>query len=230
MDQTACAMGGIIKIDFRDPQKAEIQPVPFDFSSTGFRLLVVNSGGNHADLTPDYAAIPEEMKSIARAMGKTCLREVTRDEMLEVLPFLRLQCGDRAILRALHFFEENERVDLQVKALAKGNFEGFLEQVRASGASSLCWLQNGFSPQHPFEQGIPLALAFSEKYLQSIGKGVCRVHGGGFAGTIQVFMPAAAVEGYESLMATVFGEKATTVLQIRNSGIAVFPSGELQIG
>lgn len=227
MDQTACAMGGIIRIDFEDPQKARIHPVPFDFASTGYCLMVVNTGGNHADLTPDYAAIPDEMKSIAHAFGKTCLREVSEEEMWRALPKLRQRCSDRAILRALHFFAENRRVDLQAAALEKGDFSAFLTQVKASGASSLCWLQNGFSPQNPDEQGIPLALALSESYLNGIGEGVCRVHGGGFAGTIQTFLPVAAAAGYASSMASVFGEAAPTLLYIRNTGIAVFPASIL---
>lgn len=224
MDQTACAMGGIICIDFEDPQKAQILPIPFDFRATGYCLAVVNTGGNHADLTPDYAAIPEEMKSIASAFRRPFLRQVSQEEFMQALPGLRGNYSDRAILRAIHFFEENKRVDLQMKALEQVDFPAFLKQVKASGTSSLCWLQNGFSPHHPAEQGISLALALSESYLNSINAGVCRVHGGGFAGTIQTYLPVEAVKGYARLMTSVFGDKAVTPLHIRDIGIAVISS------
>ena len=222
MDQTACAMGGIICIDFADAQKVQILPVRFDFKETGYTLMVVHTGGNHADLTPDYAAIPEEMKVIANAFGKPFLRQVIQEEFMLALPHLRSRYSDRAILRAIHFFEENKRVDIQREALEKGDFAAFLKQVEASGNSSLCWLQNGFSPHHPGEQGISLALAISESYLNTIGAGVCRVHGGGFAGTIQTYIPTEAVADYSRLMTAVFGEKAVTPLHIRDVGIAVF--------
>lgn len=222
MDQTACAMGGTICIDFEDAQKVQILPVRFDFKATGYTLMVVHTGGNHADLTSDYAAIPEEMKMIAGAFGKPFLRQVMQEEFMLALPSLRGKYSDRALLRAIHFFEENKRVDLQREALERGDFKAFLKEVKASGTSSLCWLQNGFSPDHPSEQGISLALAISASYIHTTGAGVCRVHGGGFAGTIQTYLPTEAVADYSRLMTAVFGEKAVTPLHIRDVGIAVF--------
>ncbi len=221
MDQTACAIGGIVYIDFEDPIQAYIREVAFDFAATGYRLAVVNTGGNHADLTADYAAVPAEMKAIARALGQPWLRKITWEALMENLPLLRQRCGDRAILRAMHFLEENQRVEAQVAALESGDFRGFLSLVRESGASSFRWLQNGYPPAQPREQGVSLALALSERFIASIGEGACRVHGGGFAGTILTFLPANTIKKYTLLMENVFGENAVTTLHIRNQGAAI---------
>jgi galactokinase len=221
MDQTACAGGGIVHIDFEDPVHALIREVHFDFTTTGYRLAITDTGGSHADLTADYAAIPAEMKAVAQAIGQPWLRKITWEALLDNLPLLRQRCGDRAILRAIHFLEENERVGAQAAALESGNFQQFLSLVRESGASSLRWLQNGHPPDHPREQGIPLALALSERFIATIGEGACRVHGGGFAGTILAFLPANTIEAYTLLMEKAFGKNAVTPLHIRSQGAVV---------
>ncbi|MBP9873790.1 MAG: hypothetical protein KBC60_07115 [Haliscomenobacter sp.] len=226
MDQTACAVGGIITIDFADPEAAEIRKVHFDFAAQDYRLLVVNTGGNHADLTPDYAAVPAEMKAVARELGQPHLRKVTLESFLPQIPALREKTGDRAVLRALHFLEENERVVSQVAALESGHFPEFLRLVSASGKSSFQWLQNIYTPQNIREQGVTLALALSDLYISRLGEGACRVHGGGFAGTIQAFLPTRAVPAYVGLMEPVFGKGAVNVLHIRDQGI-VCGTGEV---
>ncbi|MFZ4560358.1 MAG: galactokinase [Saprospiraceae bacterium] len=222
MDQTACAVGGIIAIDFEDPQQANISRIDFDFAQTGYRLLIVDTGANHADLTADYAAVPAEMKAVAAFLGQPYLRKVRWAELLPHLPELRREVGDRAILRALHFLEENERVVQQIHALQTGDFPAFLALVRESGSSSARWLQNSFAPHQVREQGVSLGIALSEHYLKKVGEGACRVHGGGFAGTIQAFLPADAVPGYVDLLDSAFGKGSTQVLHIRNQGIGIY--------
>ncbi len=219
MDQTACAVGGIITIDFADPEAADIRKVHFDFATQDYRLLVVNTGGNHADLTPDYAAVPAEMKAVARELGHPYLRSVTLESFLSHIPSLREKTVDRAVLRALHFLEENERVVRQVEALESGHFREFLRLVNESGKSSFQWLQNIYSTQNVREQGVTLALALSDLYINRLGEGACRVHGGGFAGTIQAFLPTQAAPAYTDLMEPVFGKGAVNVLRIRDQGI-----------
>ena len=221
MDQTACAVGGIIAIDFENPQEAKISRIGFDFAQTGYCVLVVDTGANHADLTADYAAVPAEMKAVAAFLGQPYLRKVRWEDLLSHIPQLRREVGDRAILRALHFLEENERVAQQIHALETGDFASFLGLVRESGSSSARWLQNSFAPHHVQEQGISLGIALSERYLKKIGEGASRVHGGGFAGTIQTFLPTDAVPGYTDLLDAAFGAGSTRVLHIRNQGIAI---------
>ena len=217
MDQVACAVGGIVAIDFADPKSPVIEKVDFDMSSHGYNLCIVNTGGNHADLTDDYASVPAEMKSVAKALGKTVLREVDKDALIKAIPALREQVGDRAVLRALHFMNENERVAKQKKALIDGDLDAFFENVIASGKSSFCYLQNVYTTKNLTEQGLSLALCLAENYLS--GKNAAwRVHGGGFAGTIQSFVPTAEVEGYRALMDGVFGEGKCIVLRIRPVG------------
>lgn len=223
MDQMACAVGGIIHIDFKDPQKPLVEKVAFDFASRHYRLLVVNSGGSHADLTADYAAIPAEMKAVARALGKAVCRDITPQELLGNMAPLRQRVGDRALLRALHFLGDNERVTAQVNALKAGDFSRFLQLVRESGNSSFKWLQNIYAGHDGHEQGVALALALSEQYIAAIGEGACRVHGGGFAGTIQVYLPESAVPGYVKQIEAVFGPGAAMVLNIRPLGAVHIP-------
>lgn len=218
MDQITCATGGIITIDFENPPQPRVERIEFDFAGQNYSILVVDTGGHHADLTEDYAAVPREMKAVATQFGKTVCRQITRLEVVQNLPRLRAAIGDRAVLRALHFFAENERVDRQVAALQTGNFSAFLEEVNASGNSSLRWLQNGFTTQNVSEQGVMLALALTENFLDQIGAGACRVHGGGFAGTIQVFLPNRFVDEYQMLMASVFSSGCVQVLSIRPIG------------
>lgn len=217
MDQMACAVGGIISIDFKNPKNPVIGKIDFDITAAGYNLCIVNTGGNHADLTPDYAAVPAEMKGVAAAMGKTVLRETDEEAVIAAIPALREKLGDRAILRALHFFAENRRVATQKAALEAGDLQKFFENVIASGRSSFCYLQNVYTTKNPAEQGLSLALCLAERYLA--GKnGAFRVHGGGFAGTIQAFIRSEDVEGFRTLMDGVFGEGACIVLRIRAEG------------
>ena len=217
MDQMACGVGGIISIDFKDPKAPVINKIDFDITAAGYNLCIVNTGGNHADLTPDYAAVPAEMKGIAAEMGKTVLRETDEDAVIAAIPALREKLGDRAIMRALHFFAENRRVATQKAALEAGDLELFFENVIASGRSSFCYLQNVYTPKNLTEQGLSLALCLAERYLAD-KKGAFRVHGGGFAGTIQAFVRSEDVPGFRALMDGVFGEGACIVLRIRPEG------------
>ena len=217
MDQVACAVGGIVAIDFADPKAPVIDKIDFDLSAKGYNLCIVNTGGNHADLTDDYASIPAEMKSVAAHFGKAVLRDVDRDTLIKEIPALRQKVGDRAILRALHFLGENERVANQKEALLGGNLDAFFENVIASGKSSFGYLQNVYTTKNLTEQGLSLALCLAESYL--CGKSAAwRVHGGGFAGTIQSFVPTCDVEGYRALMDSVFGDGKCIVLRIRPVG------------
>ncbi len=218
MDQMACAVGGIISIDFKDAKKPVVRKVGFDFAKQKFLLAVVDTGGSHADLTDDYASIPAEMKSVAAFFGKKVCREISYGAVCSAARDLRPTVGDRAILRALHFIAENNRVALQVKALEKDDFAGFLDLVNESGDSSCRWLQNCYSAGNPSEQGLSLALALTKKYLDKIRQGACRVHGGGFAGTIQVFLPEKDLKGYTHLMSRVFSETCVRALSIRPYG------------
>jgi len=223
MDQMACAVGGFVAIDFKDPDKPIVKKVNFDFTAQGYSLLVVNTGGNHADLTEDYASVPTEMKSIAEALGVRVCRELSMEQIITNIPMLREKVNDRAILRAMHFIAEDQRVIEQVKALEENQFERFLNLIRDSGNSSWKWLQNCFTTHNPGEQGITLALAVTEDFLNKKGKGACRVHGGGFAGTIQVFMPLEYVDEYVGLMESIFGDKSVTPLSIRPYGAIRVP-------
>ncbi len=216
MDQLACAYGGIIKIDFENEPKVE--QIDFNFEKTGYALLVVDTGKSHSDLTRDYAAITEEMKNVSKFFGKNYLREIDMEEFYSAIPELRKKVSERAILRAIHFYGENERVEKQVSALKGNNFEEFLRRVNESGNSSAKNLQNLFSTGKPGEQSIPLALALSEKYLEN-KNGVARVHGGGFAGTIQVLLPQEYVSKYKQYMENIFGENAVLELKIRETGV-----------
>ena len=217
MDQMACAVGGIIAIDFADPAAPVIDRMDFDMSAAGYNLCIVNTGGNHADLTDDYAAVPAEMKAVAAYYGKSVLREVDEQKMIADIPALRCKVGDRAVLRALHFFAENRRVAEQKEALAAGDLDRFFAGVIASGRSSFCYLQNVYAPKNPSEQGLSLALCLAERTLEG-KKAAWRVHGGGFAGTIQAFVPTAEVENFRRVMDAAFGEGRCMVLRIRPVG------------
>ena len=217
MDQMACGVGGIIAIDFADPTDPIIEKVNFDITAAGYNLCIVNTGGNHADLTDDYASVPAEMKAVAAAFGKKVLREVDEAELIAKIPALRETLGDRAIMRALHFFAENRRVSLQKEALAKGDLDKFFENVIASGRSSFCYLQNVYTCKNLTEQGLSLALCLAERVLGG-KKAAWRVHGGGFAGTIQAFVPTEDVEAFRATMDAAFGEGRCMVLRIRPVG------------
>ncbi len=217
MDQMACGVGGIIAIDFADPQNPVIDKIGFDLTAAGYALCIVNTGGNHADLTADYAAVPAEMKAVAKELGVTVLRETDEAAVLAALPLLREKVGDRAILRALHFFAENRRVAAQKKALQRGDLNAFFENVIASGRSSFCYLQNVYTTKNVAEQGLSLALCLAEGYLAD-KPGAFRVHGGGFAGTVQVFLRQEDAAGLAALMDGVFGRGATMPLSVRADG------------
>jgi galactokinase len=214
MDQCACAVGGIIAIDFKDPTAPVVEAVPFDLTAAGYALCIVDTGGNHADLTPDYAAVPAEMKAIAAALGQTVLRETDEAAVMENIAVLRESCGDRAVLRALHFFAENRRVADMLDALKTNRLNDYFEGVMSSGRSSFCYLQNVYTTVNVREQGLSLALRLCE----GLPVAAHRVHGGGFAGTIQAYVAADKVEEFRSAMETVFGKGSCHVLHIRTVG------------
>lgn len=216
MDQTACAVGGLITIDFKDPGDPVVKKVDFDFTSTGYSLVITDTGGDHADLNDEYASLPTDMKSVASALGASVLREVTMVDIVKAIPELRSGAGDRAILRAYHFQGDNQRVVRQVEALEKGDFRAFLDMVIESGYSSYMYNQNIHSPHSVKEQGVALGLAMSEMVLK--GEGAWRVHGGGFAGTIQAFVPDTLLDEYVNTMEHIFGKGACHNLFIRNRG------------
>ncbi|QQO09722.1 galactokinase [Breznakiella homolactica] len=235
MDQVACASGGAVAIDFADPLDPKVRRINFDLGAAGYALCVVDTKGSHADLTPDYAAVPTEMKAVAGFFGKSVLREVSPEEVLSRIPELRKAAGDRAVLRAIHFFNENNRVDAMERALetidnAAGNaekhqaLETYLSLVNESGNSSWELLQNVYSPKNPGEQGISLALALTRNFLDSGAApgsphpGACRVHGGGFAGTIQAYIPLERLNDYRAELENVFGTGSVTELRIRPVG------------
>jgi len=218
MDQLSCALGGIVSIDFENPAIPLIKRVDFDFMRTGYHLLVVDTGGNHADLTSDYASIPDEMRSVAKELGQEVCRPIKREQILSNLTSLRASCGDRAVLRALHFIDENDRVVKQVKALERDRFNEFLSLVNESGMSSFRWLQNCYSCANPAEQGLVLAMKMTEDFIQTAGKGAFRVHGGGFAGTILVFLPDEYLGSYLEEMKPLCKPQDIKVLEIRQTG------------
>ena len=219
LDQTACAHGGVVSMDFIDPSAPQIEGADLDLAGLGYALCITLTGGHHADLTEDYAAVPAEMKAVAAEFGESELRSVDEHTFLLGIGKLRKKLGDRAILRAIHFFDENQRVLALTDALKRGDFKEYLRLVNESGRSSWELLQNVFSTSAPREQGVSLALALSEKALR--GEGACRVHGGGFAGTIQAYVPIDKVDAYRAVMGSVFGENACRVLSIRKKGACV---------
>ena len=230
MDQVACAVGGIVAIDFADPSTPVINALPFDMTAAGYHLCIVNTGGNHADLTDDYAAVPAEMKAVAAHFGKSVLREVSEADVIAAIPALREIVGDRAVLRALHFFAENRRVASQKAALEAAiaatdvatrdaAVDKFFEGVLSSGRSSYCYLQNVYTVKNVSEQGLSLALCLCEQVLGG-KRAAYRVHGGGFAGTVQAFVPAELVETFTATMDAAFGKGAASDLKIRPVGAA----------
>jgi galactokinase len=216
MDQMSCAVGGFVTIDFKDFAHPLVRKVDFDFAASGCSLVIVDTGGNHADLTEDYAAVEHEMKSVAHALGGQVLREFSRQKVLDETASLRTQVSDRAILRALHFYADDQRVVEEVAALEANDFPRFLELVVESGLSSWMFNQNCYSPRNFEVQGIPVALAVSESLLK--GRGAWRVQGGGFAGTIQAFVPDELLDSYLQKLRSIFGEKACHQMLIRPDG------------
>lgn len=216
MDQMVSSVGGFVFIDFKDTMNPIIEKHECDFEEGELRLIITDTKGSHADLTDDYVSVPSEMKSVAAQFGKKVLREVDEEKFYESLGKLRSTCTDRAILRAAHYYGDNKRVGKEVEALDAKDFTGFLQLVRDSGKSSAQLLQNLYSTKNTDEQGIPLALMVGERILGK--KGACRVHGGGFAGTMQAFVPNDLVESYQKAMASLFGEGCCYVLNIRSTG------------
>ena len=217
MDQMACAVGGFVYIDFEDEKCPVVSPIRFSLGDHGYSLCIVNTGGSHSNLNDDYASVPSEMKSVAAAMGAGVLRGKSRDELIAIMPKLRESLGDRAIMRAMHFLSENERVEDAKAALLGGDIDGFFNNIRLSGNSSFKFLQNVYTTQNVREQGLSLALCLTEEFLRTHG-GACRVHGGGFAGTIQAFIKNEDVAEYVSLMDSVFGKGAVMPLFVRPLG------------
>ena len=216
MDQCACAVGGLISIDFNDTANPIVNHVDVDFSKFNHSLCIVDTKGSHADLTDEYAAIPIEMKKVAKFFDKEVLREVDENEFYENISDIREACGDRAVLRALHFFNENKRVEKLVNALTDNDFDMFKKYIKESGDSSYKYLQNVYLNKDPHNQAVSLALAVSEVVLKN--HGVCRVHGGGFAGTIQAFVEDNYVEKYKNEIEKIFGKGSCHVLKIRKYG------------
>ena len=216
MDQTASSVGNLVHIDFADKANPVIEEVSCDLGKYGYSLCITDTKGSHANLTPDYAAIPTEMRAAAAVFGKEVLHGVTMEELIEKSAEVRVAAGDRALLRAIHFVSENVRVQQEVAALKAEDFEGFLRVVKASGDSSYKFLQNVYTNSDVQYQNVSVALAISETILGD--NGVCRVHGGGFAGTIQAFVKNEAVAEYKATMDNVFGDGSCQVLKIRKYG------------
>ena len=216
MDQAASALGGIAMIDFGPEGAPQVTSVPFDFAASGYKLCLVTLGGDHADLTHLYAAIPQRMHRVAQFFGKKYLNEISLTECLSRLKEVRASCGDEATLAALHFLRETQRVPQEAEALKKGDFPRFLSLVTASGHSSFEYLQNVFIPMENADQGAAIALNLAEGILA--GRGAARIHGGGFGGTTQNFVPEDLVPRFREEMEAVFGDGSCHVLSIRPVG------------
>lgn len=216
MDQMASSVGGFVAIDFKDTQSPIIEKIDVDFASFGHALCIIDTKGDHADLTPDYAAIPAEMKAVAQHFSVEYLRQICREDIMLNIDMLRSELGDRAILRSFHFFDENERVDKLVHALKSNDFNAFLDSIKESGDSSYKYLQNVFSAHDVRNQGLGIGLNVAEGVLNR--KGASRVHGGGFAGTIQAFVPLDLLKEFKMSMEKVFGSGTCHVMNIRKVG------------
>lgn len=218
LDQMASANGGLVYVDFKH-EDPDVRPMAYDFAQKGYALAVVGTGGSHDDLTDEYAAIPAEMKQVAACFGEDCLRRVRPEEFSAAIPSLRQKTSDRAVLRAMHFFGENDRVDAQVSALKADDVQEFFRQIIASGRSSYMYLQNVYARKRPQEQSLSVALALAESMLE--GKGAWRIHGGGFAGTTLNFVPQEKLKCFIATMEQTFGPKSCHILDIRPQGAAV---------
>ena len=216
LDQTACAVGGAVLLDFRDPKAPQVESIPFDLQKYGLCLVITDTKGSHADLTPDYAEIRAGMERVAAYFGKPVLREVDPAAFFADVAGVRDACGDRAALRAIHFFSECARVPQMANAIKRGDIPAFLALVTECGHSSFEYNQNAYSIRHPNAQGVPLGLALTQRALA--GKGAYRLQGGGFAGTIQAFVPQACLEAYCDALEAAFGAGACHVLSIRAKG------------
>ena len=216
MDEMASAVGSMVTIDFLDKDNPVIEPIDFDFAACGHALCIIDSRASHADLTDEYAAITQELKAVCAQFGKEVLTQIDEAEFMAAIPQLRRSCGDRAVLRALHFYKENARVPKQVQALKNGDFYTFLNLVKESGRSSWMYLQNVIPAGYKEKQDVAIALNLCEYYLN--GRGAYRVHGGGFAGTVQAFVPLDILEQFRTGLDAVLGEGACHVLSIRPQG------------
>ncbi len=217
MDQMACAVGGFVYIDFADSEDPTVEPIDFSISDKGYKLAIINTGGSHADLNDDYAAVPREMKEVAALLGRSTLSGITEDELISNISVLRIKAGDRAVLRSLHFVRECERVGKAREALKRCDIDAFLRVISESGDSSFKYLQNVYTVKAVEEQGLSLALALADGCI--FGKqGAVRVHGGGFAGTVQVFVRDEDLCELTSLMESVFGKGSVMVLNVRPVG------------
>ena len=217
MDQMGCSVGGIISIDFKNPKSPQIEKVEYDFEKSGYALTIVDAKGDHSSLTGEYAAIREEMNAIAKYFSKEVCRDITKEELISNVSKIREKIGDRAILRAYHFITENERVINQINALKNNDIKKYLNLMNESGLSSFMYLQNCFSITSSKNMGVALALTLTKDFLN--GDGACRVHGGGFAGTIQSLIPLNRVEEYTKLMDSIFGEKSAIKIKVRQSPV-----------
>lgn len=220
MDQMASAVGGVVTIDFADNKNPIVEQVEFDFSKNDYQLVIIDTGGNHADLTAEYAAVPAEMFQAAKFFGKEKLSQVEPEEAFAQLGALRTACGDRSMLRCLNFMRENARVSQEVEALRNGNMEDYLKLVNASGLDSFRYLQNVYASSAPLEQPASVALAAAEQWLQ--GKGAVRIHGGGFGGTIQAFVPKTEVNAFCQYMETIIKKDCCMALHVRPVGTVTF--------
>lgn len=222
LDQMACAVGGLITIDFQEPASPVVEKIDFDFGSQNHSLIIVNTGKGHADLSADYSSVPTEMKKVAEFFGKEVCAQITEEDVIEHLAEVRAYAGDRSVLRALHFFEENKRVEAEVKALKEDRFADFLSNITASGNSSWKWLQNCFTNSAYQEQGITVALALTELFIAEKQRGACRVHGGGFAGVIMAMLPNDLVDEYVAYIEKAIGEGNAYRMSIRPYGAICF--------
>lgn len=218
LDQMACAVGGLITIDFLEPSVPVVEKIDFDFASRDHSLIIVQTGKGHADLSEDYSSVPIEMKKVAEYFGKEVCAEISEEQVIGNLAAVREYAGDRSVMRALHFFEENKRVEAEVAALKEGRFEDFLMNITASGNSSWKWLQNCYTNSNFQEQGISVALALTELFIAEKQKGACRIHGGGFAGVIMAMLPNEIVDEYVTYIEKALGEGSAYRMSIRPYG------------
>ena len=217
MDQMGCSVGSIMSIDFKDNDNPIIEKVEYDFESKGYALMIVDAKGDHSGLTNEYAAIREEMNAVANYFGKKVCREITKKELIDNASKLRAEVGDRAIMRAYHFLEENERVINQINALKKDDINTYIKLMNESGLSSFMYLQNCYSVTSSKNMGVALGLTLTKDFLKD--EGACRVHGGGFAGTIQALIPVSKVEEYKKYMNSIFGEGSAVKIRVRQSPV-----------
>ena len=212
-----CSVGGIMSIDFKDNDNPIIEKVEYDFEKAGYALMIVDAKGDHSGLTNEYAAIREEMNAIANYFGKKVCRDITKEQLLENASKLRAEIGDRAVMRAYHFLEENERVINQINALKNNDINTYLKLMNESGLSSFMYLQNCFSITSSKSMGVALGICLTKDFLK--GEGACRVHGGGFAGTIQALVPVNRVDEYKKFMDSIFGDGSAVKIRVRQSPV-----------